>query len=111
MKITCDSKNETWCPYGMKNCECDMYEERKIKEYDDYEYSCTDVDKKDRYCRFILVPENERELKVKKFIDMIASGKSISDIPMEFDWSDMTLQEFMNILSSEEFRLMKFELT
>lgn len=74
MKVTCNNKYEHWCPYGAENCECDMYDERDLRDGECFTFTCTDIDDAQRTCNLLFIPENEAELKVKKFVDMIIHG-------------------------------------
>lgn len=103
MLVTCNNKNELWCPYGTKRCTCDMYEEHQLRENEDMDFTCTDLHDDTQDCRLIRIPENEKELKVKKFIDVILAGESLAEAVKEIDFENMTLSEFLNELARKEY--------
>lgn len=43
MLVACDGRNKEWCPYGSENCECDVYYPHELKEGEDRNISCTDI--------------------------------------------------------------------
>lgn len=107
MKVTCNNKYEHWCPYGAENCECDMYDERDLRDGECFTFTCTDIDDDQRKCNLLFIPENETELKVKKFVDMILHGIDVSEIPKKLDCNNISLKEFLDTLSKTEFKYMK----
>lgn len=108
MKVTCNNKYEHWCPYGAENCECDMYDERDLRDGECFTFTCTDIDDNQRKCNLLFIPENETELKVKKFVDMILHGIDVSEIPKKLDCNNISLKEFLDTLSKTEFKYIRF---
>ena len=108
MKVTCNNKYEHWCPYGAENCECDMYDERDLRDGECFTFTCTDIDDNQRKCNLLFIPENETELKVKKFVDMILHGIDVSEIPKKMDCNNISLKEFLDTLSKTEFKYIRF---
>lgn len=92
MKVTCNNKYEHWCPYGAENCECDMYDERDLRDGECFTFTCTDIDDDQRKCNLLFIPENETELKVKKFVDMILHGIDVSEIPKKSNCNNVSLK-------------------
>lgn len=107
MKVTCNNKYEHWCPYGAENCECDIYDERDLRDGECFTFTCTDIDDDQRKCNLLFIPENETELKVKKFVDMIIHGIDISEIPKKLNCNNVSLKDFLDTLSKTELRYIK----
>lgn len=109
MLVVCSDKNELWCPHGIKNCKCEKYDAHEKEESEDMEYSCTDINADSRDCHLIRVPENDLELKVKKFVDMLSYGMSISEAAKNINCLGTTLEEFMNELAKQEYADVRFK--
>ena len=50
MLVACNGRNEEWCPYGSKDCECDIYYPHTLKENENRYHSCTDINWEERDC-------------------------------------------------------------
>ena len=59
MLVACNGRNKEWCPYGSKDCECDVYYPYKLKEGEDRNISCTDINWEQQECYLEEVTLNE----------------------------------------------------
>ena len=84
-----------------------IYNERDLRDGERFAFTCTDIDDDERKCNLQFVPENETELKVKKFIDMVIHGIDIFEIPKKLNCNNISLKDFLDELSKTEFKYMK----
>lgn len=103
MKVVCNNKYQSWCPYGTKNCECEDYNERRMNPDEKLDFTCIDNDAEPRKCHLARVPENEKELKISKFVDTILSGKDFSYSVKTSGVENCTLQELAEELEKREY--------
>ncbi len=99
MKVACNNKYKYWCPHGTKNCNCNVYNDRNYEYGEDVNFTCTNILKDSKNCKLVFLPENNNELHVKKFIDMLACGMSIKEAVSNMEYENITMEQFLDILS------------
>lgn len=73
MLVVCNNREKEWCPYGSgcENCSCDCYYPYELKDGEDRNISCTDVDYKYRECYLIEVSAEELKLYKERRMERI----------------------------------------
>lgn len=56
--VACNNRDKEWCPYGDNKCECYEHFPRELKEDEFRDFTCTDINDKDRECCLEEVQEN-----------------------------------------------------
>ena len=86
MLVVCNNRDKDWCPYGSKDCECDVYYPIEL-DGQDRDFFCTDKYLVDRDCYLEEVAEeistgNNKQINIiKNYLENAYSGaKMMNDV-------------------------------